>query len=306
MNGDVKSVRTLAVVGLLMVAVVGGSIAREHGQGHLLSQRRYEDVYYLPPGEWLQLLSLGHREALAGIVWLNALIYFGEEIMHRGQVKHLYAYADAIIELDPYFKRAYQWVATCALYRTGEITGADAERAVGYLEAAVEHFPDDGQLAWDLGSQYIYELVPMLSDPEAKAEARRRGVEHLRVAALRGAGPPWLVLSASSEFARLGHTEQQIRYLEEVYPQVDDPRIRQHIEASLARLRSEAHAEALRRTDEQVEAARRRDFPYLDTTLYLLVGSRPPVAGRELLLRGFDPLEARFGEMDERDEEATP
>jgi tetratricopeptide (TPR) repeat protein len=296
----------VGAVALILVAMFVGNIAREHGQGHVLSQRRYEDVYYLPPVEWLQTFSLGHREALAGMVWLNALIYFGEEIVHQGQVAHLYSYADAIIGLDPNFKRAYQWVATCALYRTGHITTEDAKRAVKYLERAVKRFPDDGELAWDLGSQYIYELVPMLDDKQAKAEARRRGVEHLRVAALRGAGPPWLALSAASEFSRLGQTEQQIRYLEEVYPQVDDPKIRHHIESKLARLRSEAHAEALRRTDAEVEAARRRDFPYLDTTLYLLVGARPPVAGRELLLRDFEPMAERFVDAEDDDAAARP
>jgi hypothetical protein len=45
----------------------------------------------------------------------------------------------------------------------------------------------------------------------------------------------------------------------------------------------------MRRTAQELEAARQRDFPYLDTTLYLLVGSRPAFGGDKWLAQGFDP-----------------
>ena len=32
------------------------------------------------------VFSLGHREALAGLIWLRALVYFGDELQHRGEV----------------------------------------------------------------------------------------------------------------------------------------------------------------------------------------------------------------------------
>jgi hypothetical protein len=249
------------------------------------------------------LFSLGHREALAGLIWLRALIYFGDEIHHRGQVQHLYRYTDAMLALDPWFKKVYQWVSSCALYRTGVVGTADARRAIGYLERGVRLFPDDGELAWTLGATYLYELQPLLPKAE-RADAKLRAMDHLRVAARLGAGPPWLVLSTATELGRLGQREQQIAHLQEVYDQVSDPGVKQQIELRLAQLRNAAFAEALRRSHEELEVARKRDFPYLDRELYLLVGPRPPFDGRALLLRGFDPEQERFYDA-EQDSAAT-
>ena len=63
----------------------------------------------------------------------------------------------------------------------------------------------------------------------------------------------------------------------EMYAQVTDPDIKRQIEVEISVLRGEADAEAMRRTDQELSEAHRRDFPYMPTTLYLLVGSRPLV-----------------------------
>ena len=291
--------KALPVIATILVVALGAgaaNYARRHGERHYLGTREYEDVYYLPPPGWLQVLSLGHEEALAGMLWLRALVYFGEEIGHGGTVEHLYDYADAMIALDPHFKKVYRWVASGAIYRPGFVQRKHARTAIEYLERAVRLWPDDGELAWDLGANYVYELIPLLDSQEEKAKARMRGVEHLRVAALRGVGPPWLALSAAAEFDRLGRTEQLIRYLQELYPLMSDPKTKAHIEHRLAKLQTQVIVEAMARAAKDFETKWRRDFPYLGSTLYLLVGPRPPFDGAALLLRGFDPEASRFEE----------
>ena len=185
----------LALLIAVALALVAMLHTRKASESHFLRTQRYEDVYYLPPPAWLGLFSLGHKEALADLIWLRSLIYFGDELQHRGNVEHIYQYTDAMLALDPYFKKVYQWVSACALYRTGNVTARDARRVIAYLERAIRVFPDDGELAWTLGANYLYELPPLLATREEKAEAKRRGLEHLKVAALRGAGPPWLALT---------------------------------------------------------------------------------------------------------------
>jgi len=291
--GVTRSLTMLWIAGGLAAAIATAHVTRRHGQQHYLATQRYEDVYYLPPPDWLVLFSLGHREAVAGLVWLRALIYFGEELQQRGQVHNLYNYTDAMLALDPHFKKVYQWVSSTSLYRTGDIDADDARRAIGYLEQGVRLFPDDGELAWALGATYLYELPPLLP-VEERAEPRRRGLEHVQVATRLGAGPPWLVLSTATELGRLGQNEQQIAHLQEVYDQVSDPAVKEQIEIRLTRLRDATFAEALRKTYEELDAARAVHFPYLDRELFLLVGPRPPFDGRALLLRGFDPEPDHF------------
>jgi hypothetical protein len=84
--------------------------------------------------------------------------------------------------------------------------------------------------------------------------------------------------------------------LEEVYAQTTDPDTRSQIEGRIASLRSASFAEALRRTYEELEAARQRDFPYIDRDLYLLLGPKPPFDGTALLVRRFDPEQERFAD----------
>lgn len=296
-----RSARSPAVWALIP-ALLGALWLAEHtradGTAHYLATQRYEDVYYLPPDNWLQLFSLGYREAAADLIWMRSLVYFGEELSHRGPVENLYHYADAMLALDPYFMKVYSWAASCALYRTGEITVKDARRAIAYLERGVALFPDDGELAWTLGANYLYELSPMLKTAEEKEEARRKAVEHLAVAVRRGAGPAWLVLSTATELGRLGQREQEISHLEEVYGQLTDPEVKRQVSLRLERLRNSTFVEALNRTYEELDAEQRRSFPYVDRGLFLLLRPVPAFDGRALILRGFDPVEANFEAVD--------
>jgi tetratricopeptide (TPR) repeat protein len=220
---------------------------------------------------------------------MRSLIYFGEELGARGEVAHLYQYADAMLALDPRFKKVYSWVASCGIYRTGTVTDEDVHKAIAYLERAIRLFPDDGELAWAAGGNYLYELAPHMPPGPERDEVRRKGVEHLRVATHMGGGPPWLVLATASEMSRLGQQERQIEHLQDLYDKVEDPTVREEIELRLAKLRDQAFSEAFKRTHDELEASRREHFPYLDSGLFLLVGPKPAFDGRALLQRNFDP-----------------
>jgi tetratricopeptide (TPR) repeat protein len=292
---------------LLGLLVLGCALvvrqSRLHAARHYLQTQTYEDIYYLPPPWALELISLGHRQATADLIWLRALIYYGDELTHRGGVRHVYSYGEAMLSLDPDFKKVYHWVATTALYRPGSITARDSERAIEYLERGVRRFPDDCELAWDLGAHYTYELPPLLDDNAKKEAARERGLPHLEVASRLGCAPAWLALGNASRLLKQGQREQAIRQLLEVYSTVSDPYVRGEIELRVARLQGEANAEAFRRTWAEFEANRKRDFPYVDAGLYLLLGPRPPVDGTALRLSGFDPLSRA---TDRLGEEAAP
>ncbi|MBW2507597.1 MAG: hypothetical protein JRE81_03105, partial [Deltaproteobacteria bacterium] len=82
-------VRIIAVA-LLLAALAGVWSLRGRAMDHYLETQAYEDIYYLPPPDWLQVMSLGYRRALADLIWLRALIYFGDEFENRGAVKHVF------------------------------------------------------------------------------------------------------------------------------------------------------------------------------------------------------------------------
>lgn len=285
--------RPVAIVcAVALLSWIAGT-TRLDSQGHFLSTQRYEDTYFVPPPQWLKVFSLGYRDALASFLWMRMLVYFGDEAIHHGASRHLFDYADAILSLDPYFIRAYRWIAITAAYRPKNRGLHDVRRGIKYLERAAQLAPDDGQVAWDLGSFYLYELKPMLKDESEKAEAKRKAFEHIRTAVLRGAAPAWVALNTATYLENMGQREQQIAFLQEVYAQASSDEQRAEIAEELARLRSASFAEAFAREQAQAEAQHKRDFPYLGMDLFLQIGPKPAYDPLPLLRNRFDPSAAR-------------
>jgi hypothetical protein len=138
--------------------------------GHYLETQTYEDIYYLPPPEWLQVMSLGHRRALADLIWLRALIYFGDEFESGGAVKHVFNYGDSMLALDPDFRRVYRWVGVAAVYTPTGSPLEFIERSIDVLRRGAERFPNDGELAWDVAATITYELLPALPKDDPNRE----------------------------------------------------------------------------------------------------------------------------------------
>jgi tetratricopeptide (TPR) repeat protein len=276
------------VVVLLALAAGIRSTRLEAFTRHQQSQR-YEEAYYLPPSEWLPLMSLGYRSAAADLLWCRTLIYIGEQFLRGGMQRHAGAYADAIITLDPGFKAPYGWPITVALYRPGDFVLKDVLDAVQYLRRAVKLWPNDGELAWDLGSTLRFEVVPHVGDPALKEQLTREAADMLATAAVLGAGPPWLALNSSQLLTKLGKKEQAIRHLEEVYGTVQDEATKQEIAARLAALRSQTYSEAVRAANEQFEQERHRSFPYLPPSLFFVVGPRAELERMRMLRDNFLP-----------------
>lgn len=269
---------TVALVTLALVALCSlGDALRTRSHASFASGQRYEDVYYLPPPGALRYVSLGFDEALADLIWLRALVYFGDELIHDGGVRYVFEYTEAMLELDPRFRAVYRWVGMAALYRPQAVPVEEIEQAVAIMERGARLFPDDGELAWDIGATLVFELAPHIEDPDAKDRVRERGLPYLTSAVRRGAAPQWAALTNASLLSRLGRTEQAARHLEEMYLSVDDEATRARIAERIRMLRERADAEAFVTAMNQLESERRASFPYVSPSMFLLLGPRPPV-----------------------------
>ena len=258
----------LAVVLSVAVRSVRGPVYALHRAG-----QRYEDIYYLPEPSWLPVLSLGYRQALADLIWCRSLVYFGEQLVHRGEVKYVFAYTDAVIALDPDFRSAYRWVATASIYRPTAVDVEVGLRAAAYLERALERWPDDGTLQWDHGSLLRFELAPLEPDPARKRVLLERAAPSLAAAARLGAGPAWLALNSVQLLDRLGRTEQAARHIEEVLPTITDPGVKEVLTRRLHALRSAAYTEAADEAATLFYRAHQQTYPYLSEGLFLLLSN---------------------------------
>jgi len=266
--------RIVAVLALCLLAFAARTLrlqafaAHQHGQ-------RHEDIYYLPPPDWLPSMSFGYTSALADLLWCRSLVYFGEELAQKSPAKNLLQYTDAILALDPTFRAAYRWAATGIGFRLVPPTVEEVTQASEYLKRAVERWPQDGELRWDLASYLRFELAPRLSaDPVRRDRVLAEAVPHMHVAVLKGAGPPWLALNNATLLSKLGQKEHAIRQLEEIYPTLNDEAVRAQVRDRIAQLQSESYAEAIQVAAGQFERERAENFPYLDGDMFLLVGPK--------------------------------
>ena len=237
-----------------------------------------DSAYYLPSEQFLIPMSLGYREAAAGIVWARLLVYFGEQHEVRGHFEHLEPYLIGVTRLDPYFYRAYTWGSMASIYNGTIIDRAGVEMSIRMLEAGLEYFPDDGDLHYFLGFQFYTELAPLFDDVGADAEAeaaRRRGTDEICTGALLGGGPPYLPLVCANLAARGGMADLARERLVQTYLNTEDERTRQRIVERLEQLTdAEAAFSATRRLREH-RLRWRAEMPYAPGAFYVIAGPRP-------------------------------
>lgn len=290
-NSPMNARHTLLLV-VVLLSVGAQSWLRRTALEHRIATTVYEHTYYLPPTGALHLLALGQREALADMLWARSLVYLGEEAVRNLAAEHVFHYARSVVSLDPYFSRAYSTYALAANSRPGLTEDETTERirqSLAFLEEGVTMLPNDGSLAWDTGATYAYTYAPRIKDLSAYREAKRRGLEHMQAATLRGFGPPWAGIANAATLVKLGQTEQAAAHLQELYAITSDPEVRADIETKLADLRSEAFMESLRQVSIELRRKHQQDFPYVTETMYLLLGERPLMVRSALLAAHFDP-----------------
>jgi hypothetical protein len=267
--------RPIVLAALLLVCM---PLLRIGPRAHATANERYEDIYYLPEPGWLRVFALGHRAALCDLLWIRALIYTGDEMVHRGTLRYVFDYTEAMLALDPDVEAIYHWIATTGLYQPDAITREEFVRTLDFLERGAERIPESGALQWDLGATYAFESAPYAADDAERRRWREAGAEHLLAATRMGAAPPWMVLANSALLAQFGATQRAVEHLEEMYAVVEDPTMRAEIGARIASLRGEAEAAAFLDESERFESARSRDYPYVDPNLYFVLGAPLDIA----------------------------
>lgn len=94
--------------------------------------------------------GLNYRTAFSDILWVGAFLHRTEQAEVRRPAPGVTAYADAIIELDPYFHPLYSWHNTFRYTSQPAPTIEDRDEANRILATGLEYFPDDWKLARSL------------------------------------------------------------------------------------------------------------------------------------------------------------
>jgi hypothetical protein len=231
------------------------------------------DQATIPSPTAIRVLSLGHMEWAADVLYTSALVYYGETLQQRSKQRFLQTYARTVEEVDPAFRGAYLWGAMVSIYAPRLITRESVENANGHLRRGLARFPDDGEMLFQLGFNHLFEIKPFERNEAERRENGRLGAAYLQRAAALGYGPPWLALSAAGFLDESGEGVGAIELLRVTLLRTDDPATRARIERRIQTLAG-SEADPGLQFARRVEAERRANFPYVSPPLYLFAG--PP------------------------------
>jgi len=282
---------TAAGVLLLLVALV---FAQDAANRRREAFPAGEDLLYLPQPSALHAIVLGHDELAADLVFIRGLVYFGSQLELKGDYRWLENYLDTITKLDPHWKTPFRWAGVATMYNGKPITNKGVMLSNHFLERGVRQFPDDWELPFMLGANYLFEL--QTDDPKQKEEWRRIGGEWVRHAAIVGGAPSWVPLLAATIMHQEGQDEAAVRHLEEVYVSTQDERTREQIRNRLVGLHAKIDLQREERERKRFEAAWRATMPYAPPDLFVAVGApRPP----RMDVQALSPLGSSSGVSDE-------
>jgi hypothetical protein len=269
-----------ALAGAVLVAALGLTVVSLRRASALRATWPAEaDTFYLPSSNTMRVASLGHHELTSDLVAARGNVYFGTQILAKGEQRYLVEYIDRAIDLDPYFHRLYLSGAAMVTYNGKKPDLPTLLAATALLERGTTAFPLDWELLFQLGFNYLFELPKVGGADDKRAPHwRQRGVEALRQAALFEGVPDWLPNLVARMLTKGGSDEMAIRHLEQAYAVAGSDEARAQIRAELQQLRGEQVSRQLDEEHRRYQARIDARYPYAPDAFSAVAGSRHPRA----------------------------
>lgn len=214
------------------------------------------------------------RELTADILWAQTIVYYGGSLLGETDQRYLEPYLDALLEVDPHYKRVYRWAAYAVIGVGGKATQEQYQSSLRYIQKARAVYPNDHLYAWMEGTLYFFDLKS--DDPEIDRANKEKGAALIEKAMRMPNAPQIYTELAASFRTKLGQHERALDNLRETILTTEDPKAR---EVLISRLRevylATDLAEELEQTTRELERRWRANMPYAPPTLYFIVGDRP-------------------------------
>lgn len=216
---------------LIAMLGAGGVFVGLDGADTTRTERAIDSaLLFVPDGHEMKLAATGQEEPIADLLWVRAVLTFGERWEHDpGQewVTWLSTMIQAINVLDPPWRTPY-FYGGILLRVLGDVDGSDA-----VFRQGAEALPDDWFFPFSVGMNYFL----VRDDPKTAAEWLDR-------AALLDEAPAWLASTAAELKQRGGDRTEAIRYLQELARNSPSAEVRADAERQLRRLFHNAFVDA--------------------------------------------------------------
>ncbi len=230
------------------------------------------EVAYVAPVAAMRVASLSNQGFVADMLFLRAAHYFVDHLITDSRLPWLDLYLDAIWGLDAQIRQTYRWGAQVVKFGQ-RIDQEVAERANRFARLGLAYFPDDPWLYHEIAFNLRYSFVPRDADDEKRI--RTLALQYLEAAysfPSFALDPNYLV----GQYLRAGRGDDSVQAALETYAQATDEQ-RQNLRALL----DDRNKSALAGELAWIDRAHKRDLPWADPTLALMLGPRrslaPPV-----------------------------
>ena len=284
----IRRTGTFALLVLLLLSYLFARLDFQHQKWSLERHLPTRTNVAPPEAEPLEALSLNHPTLAADIVWIWAVVYYGERHNDR-QIKYLDRFAETISQLDPRFYDVYSWFSTTYINSNYPPSHADLQKVRRFLERGMNYFPTDYRLPHEAGLNYIGFSAGR--PDHLRIEELTNGIRHLERAAKLDDAPDVLPFTISWMYQRRRQlreksngepdnsraiSDREIEFLAEMYYLVDSESNRQRIAQMLGRTERGRRALSQRgqQYSETLEQKRLTSLPYLPVGLWTLVNDR--------------------------------
>lgn len=182
-----------------------------------------EELSYYPSGEFLAPATLGHQEAAADLAWLRAVQYYGEHRKTDNEFTRMFHVFDILTSLAPRFEAAYVFGAFAMAQE-----GRDFPSAERLMLKGIEHNPQSGRLAFELG--FLYYVRPGTRD-------LARAGEYFEQASRQEDAPPQAARFAAFARQHSGNLLVAYELWREVLESSPNPALREMAEREMRRIR---------------------------------------------------------------------
>jgi len=234
---------------------------------------------YAPTPGAAPFVTLGYRELGADLLFVRMVGYWGSP---ENSAQDIAALAEAVVALDPYFRRVYEIGAVAMTAAKSGVDNAVKLRAIALLEEGARRFPTNWRFPNIAGQIYLVDLET--NDPAQRRAWDEKGALLLETAARKPNAPAEASIHAAVLQSKFGRKQRAIDSLREILLITSDENARTRVIEKLAELE---HQDADEVAAELTLA--RRDFdrrwraerPAVTPSLYVLIG-KPPAPGFDL------------------------
>jgi len=301
----------------VVVAIAATSFATARVARGLAAEQRPRELTerpYAPSPASAPIVSLGYRELGADLLYTRMVGYFAA---YDSAPDASAALAEAIVALDPTFRRAYELGATAMTDGRRAPDPALQLRALDLLEKGMREFPTYWRFPNLAGQIYLVELKT--DDPAQRRAWDERGALLLEAASRKPGAPAEAAVHAAVLQSRLGQQQRAIENLREILLITSDARARKQLLERLAELSNESSDELaaeLLTARNAFERAWQAERPAVTPSMYILLGARAEpgfdlgelaTGGRDLIgTQGFERLEPLYDDEPDDEPGAAP